>query len=87
MPFKIVSASISTARNAAAVSVVKYGFPVPPPKITTLFFSKCLMALLLIYGSAICYILIAVCNLVSIFKEESADCKAIPLIIVASIPI
>ena len=42
---------ISDALNAAAVSVVKYGFPVPAAKITTLFFSKCLYALLLIYGS------------------------------------
>ena len=33
---------ISDALNAAAVSVVKYGFPVPAAKITTLFFSKCL---------------------------------------------
>ena len=28
------------ARKDAAVSVVKYGFPVPAPKITTRFFSK-----------------------------------------------
>ena len=35
---KITSASISAARNAAVVSVEKYGFPVPAAKITTRFF-------------------------------------------------
>ena len=57
---KITSASISAALNAAAVSVEKYGFPEPAPKITTLPFSKCLTALLLINGSAISFISIAV---------------------------
>jgi hypothetical protein len=31
-----ISAPISEPRNAAAVSVVKKGLPVPAPKITTL---------------------------------------------------
>ena len=38
--------------KAAVVSVVKKGRPVPPPKITTLFFEKCESALARIYGSA-----------------------------------
>jgi hypothetical protein len=50
VPFKITSDSISIALSTAAESVVKYGFPVPPPKITTLPFSKCLIAFLLIKG-------------------------------------
>lgn len=37
--------SLSAQRRAAAVSVVKKGFPVPAAKITTLPFSKCLTAL------------------------------------------
>jgi len=41
---------LSAHRRAAAVSVVKNGFPVPAAKITTLPFSKCLMSHLRIYG-------------------------------------
>ena len=44
---------ISEALKEAAVSVEKNGLPVPAAKITILFFSKCLTAFLLIYGSAI----------------------------------
>ena len=64
VPFKITSDSISIALSTAAESVVKYGFPVPPPKITTLPFSKCLIAFLLIKGSATSLISIAVWSLV-----------------------
>src|SRR4030065_426241 len=39
--FKMASALISIARGAAAVSVVKYGLPVPAAKMTTLPFSTC----------------------------------------------
>ena len=46
--FNMTSALISIALKTAAESVVKKGFPVPPPKITTLFFSKCLTAFLFI---------------------------------------
>ena len=60
VPFKITSALISIARKTAAESVVKKGFPVPALKITTHFFSRCLTALLFIYGSAIDSILRAV---------------------------
>lgn len=45
----------SEALRAAAVSVVKSGFPVPaptPPNMTTLPFSRCLIARCLLYGSA-----------------------------------
>ena len=49
----------TAALRAAVVSVVKNGFPHPPPNTTTLPFSRCLIALLLIYGSAICCISIA----------------------------
>ena len=45
--------SNSDALSAAAVSVEKNGFPVPAANITILFFSRCLTALLRIYGSAI----------------------------------
>src|SRR3989442_4739881 len=38
---RITSASISTARSAAVVSVVKYGLPVPAARMTTLPFSRC----------------------------------------------
>ena len=50
--FKIISAEISLARNAAVVSVEKYGFPVPATKITILPRSRCLVARLWMYGYA-----------------------------------
>ena len=43
-PLSQISNLVSTALNAAAVSVVKYGFPVPQTKMITLPFSRCLMA-------------------------------------------
>ena len=46
------SASISSARSAAVVSVVKYGLPVPAAKMTTRPFSRCRMARRRMYGSA-----------------------------------
>ena len=45
--FITTSALISAALKAAVVSVVKKGFPHPPPNTTTLPFSRCLIALLL----------------------------------------
>ena len=56
----MTSASISTARKAAVVSVVKYGLPVPAARMTTLPFSRCRTARRLMYGSATCGIWIAV---------------------------
>src|SRR5260370_318828 len=40
VPFMMTSALISMARSAAAVSVLKYGFPVPAPKTMTRPFSR-----------------------------------------------
>ena len=62
-PNNIMSAFISVALNTAAVSVVKYGCPVPHANITTLPLSKCFSAFLIINGSAIYLISIAVCTL------------------------
>src|SRR5690606_41460506 len=62
VPFKMTSASISIALKTAAESVVKYGFPVPPPKITTRPFSTWRIAFLRINGSATCLICTADCN-------------------------
>ena len=59
VPFKTISALSSFARNAAAESVVKNGLPVPPLMMTIRPFSRCLIALHLIYGSAIWETLIA----------------------------
>src|SRR5680860_1350756 len=59
---KIASAPTSKALKAAAVSVVKNGFPVPPANMTTRPFSKCLTAFLRMYGSATSCMRIAVCN-------------------------
>ena len=55
-PKRIASASISAARSAAPVSVVKNGFPVPHANITTLFLVKCFIAFLFINGSAFLYV-------------------------------
>jgi len=41
---RITSASISAERSAAAVSLVKNGFPVPAAKMTTRPFSRWLIA-------------------------------------------
>ena len=49
---RIASAPISSARSAAAVSVVKNGLPVPAAKITTRPFSRWRMARRRMYGSA-----------------------------------
>ena len=47
VPFSNISEPNSFALKAAAESVVKNGFPVPPAMITILPFSICLIALLL----------------------------------------
>ena len=46
-PSNIISAFISVALNTAAVSVVKYGCPVPHANITTLPLCKCFSAFLI----------------------------------------
>ena len=83
----MISDFISEALRTAAVSVEKNGFPVPEAKITTLFFSKCLVALFLIYGSATLLILIAVITLDSTPNFFRFDCKANEFITVPNIPI
>ena len=67
--------------------MVKYGFPVPPPKITTRPFSKCLMALRRIKGSATSLMFMALCRRVGTSSFSRALCRARPFITVASIPI
>ncbi len=57
--FMITLARISIARRAAAVSVVKYGLPVPAAKITTRPFSRCRIARRRMNGSATARISIA----------------------------
>ena len=86
VPFRITSASISMARNDAALSVVKNGFPVPAPKMTTRPFSRWRMARRRISGSAMAFISMALCNRVSTPMCSSALCKAMALIIVANMP-
>ena len=86
-PRSIISAFISVALNTAAVSVVKYGCPVPHANITTLPLFKCFSAFLCINGSAISFISIAVCTLEKTPLASNASCNANPFIAVASIPI
>ena len=81
-------AILSEARSAAAVSVEKSGFPVPapiPPNITTLPFSRCLIALCLLYGSATSGMENAVCTRVLIPIFSKADWSNIEFITVAII--
>ena len=85
-PRSIISAFISVALNTAAVSVVKYGCPVPHANITTLPLFKCFSAFLCINGSAISLISIAVCTLEKTPLASNASCNANPFIAVASIP-
>ena len=77
----------SAALKEAAVSVEKYGFPVPAAHITILPFSICLIALRLIYVSHIDCIGKADITLVSNFSFSSAFCIAKLFMTVASIPI
>ena len=83
----ITSESVSAALSAAPVSVEKYGFPVPQENITTLPLSKCFIAYLFMYGSAISLISIAVWSLVYIPLASNASWRANAFIDVASIPI
>lgn len=76
--------SLSAQRRAAAVSVVKNGLPVPAANITTLPFSKCLTALLLMYGSATSDMRNAVWTRVGIPMLSIVACKNIAFITVAN---
>ena len=82
----MASASISTARSAAAVSVVKNGLPVPPAKITTRPFSRCRMARRRMYGSATCDMWMALCTRVGCPRRSSVSWSASALMTVASMP-
>ncbi len=86
MPLSSASQCISAARNAAAVSVVKNGLPVPAPKITTRPFSMCRSARRRIYGSHTDDIGIADCTRVATPSFSSAFCIASAFITVASMP-
>ena len=85
-PNNMMSAFISVALNTAAVSVVKYGCPVPHANITTLPLFKCFYAFLCINCSAISLISIAVCTLEYIPLAYNASCNASAFIPVANIP-
>ncbi len=82
----ISSASISMARRTAAVSVEKYGLPVPPAKSTTRPFSRWRSARLRMYGSASSSIRIALRTRVSTSFFSSMSWIASALITVASMP-
>ena len=83
---RIASAPISSARSAAAVSVVKYGLPVPAAKITIRPFSRWRIARRRMYGSATCATSIADCTRVFAPARSSASWSASALSSVASMP-
>ena len=68
------------------VSVVKYGLPVPPAKMTTRPFSRCRWARRRMYGSATWAIWIAVITRVGWPFFSSASWSASALMTVASMP-
>ena len=80
------SAWISIARSDAAVSVVKYGLPVPAAKMTTRPFSRWRMARRRMYGSQSSCISIADSTRVVTLTRSSASCSASEFITVASMP-
>src|SRR6266436_3119183 len=81
---RITSALISMARSEAAVSVEKYGLPVPPAKMTMRSFSRCRIARRRMNGSATWFISMADCTRVCTPCFSSASCKASALITVES---
>src|SRR5581483_3466659 len=83
---RIASAPISSARSAAAVSVVKNGLPVPAAKMTTRPFSRWRTARRRMYGSATSWTSIAESTRVSAPFRSSASCTASAFSTVASIP-
>src|SRR5579862_5947362 len=86
LAIRIASARTSRARSAAAVSVVKYGLPVPAAKITMRPFSRCRSARRLMYGSATSCISIAVMTRVSAPCRSSASWTARAFSTVPSMP-
>src|SRR3954452_10995699 len=86
VPLSSASASISAARSAAAVSVVKKGLPVPAAKITTRPCSRWRIALRRMYGSHSLGISMALCTRVSWPARSRASCSARAFMTVPSIP-
>ena len=86
MAFRITSAPISTARSVAAVSVVKYGLPVPATSTTTRPFSRWRIARRRMYGSQISGMAMADSTRVGQPACSSASWMARPFITVASMP-
>ena len=84
--FRMASAWISIARSEAAVSVEKYGLPVPAANTTTRPFSRCRMARRRMNGSATSCISMALITRVCAPCFSSASCSASALITVASMP-
>src|SRR5215469_5683201 len=71
------------ARSAAAVSVEKYGFPVPAAKMTTRPFSRWRMARRRMNGSQTSFISMALSTRVYTPSFSSVSCKAMALTTVA----
>src|SRR5690242_15646009 len=86
LPIRMPCAPISSARRAAAVSVVKNGLPVPAAKITTRPFSRWRIARRRMYGSATWDTLIADCTRVCTPSCSSASEIVSAFRSVASIP-
>ena len=89
MPFfaiRIASAPISSARSAAAVSVVKNGLPVPAAKMTIRPFSRWRIARRRMYGSATSETSSADSTRVSAPSRSSASWSASAFRTVASMP-
>ncbi len=82
----MISACISSARSAAAVSVVKNGLPVPAAKITIRPFSRWRIARRRMYGSATSEIVIADCTRVCAPSFSRASWSVSALSTMASMP-
>src|SRR5947209_1859574 len=85
-PIRIASAPISSARSAAAVSVVKNGLPVPAAKITIRPFSRWRIARRRMYGSATSETSIADITRVNTPTRSSASWTVSAFSTVASMP-
>ena len=83
---RMISACISSARSAAAVSEVKNGLPVPAAKITMRPFSRWRMARRRMYGSATSEIVIADCTRVCTPCFSSASWSVSAFRTIASMP-
>ena len=84
--FMMTSARTSIARRAAAVSVEKYGLPVPAANSTTRPFSRCRTARRRMNGSATVRISMAVSTRVTAPWRSRASDSASAFMTVASMP-